>query len=66
MRADLSSKLPSLMFISGQVLTLVVDGAEKSLMHSGQPSVRVCVAVVIPEICRQSLGRGIQKILVMI
>jgi hypothetical protein len=29
----LSSKLPSLMFVSGPVLTLTLDGAEKSLMH---------------------------------
>jgi hypothetical protein len=33
MRAGLSSKWPSLMFIFGPVLTLVLDGAEKSLMH---------------------------------
>jgi hypothetical protein len=33
MRAGLSSKLPSLMFIFGPVLTLTLDGAEKSLMH---------------------------------
>jgi hypothetical protein len=33
MRAGLSSKLPSLMFISRPVLTLALDGAEKSLMH---------------------------------
>jgi hypothetical protein len=29
----LGSKLPSLMFISDPVLTLLLDGAEKSLMH---------------------------------
>jgi hypothetical protein len=29
----LSSKLPSLMFVSGPVLTLALDRAEKSLMH---------------------------------
>jgi hypothetical protein len=33
MRAGLSSKLPSVMFISGPVLTSVLDGAEKSLMY---------------------------------
>jgi hypothetical protein len=33
MRAGLSMKQPSLMFISGLVLTLALDGAEKSLMH---------------------------------
>jgi hypothetical protein len=27
------SKLPSLMFLSGPVLTSALDGAEKSLMH---------------------------------
>jgi hypothetical protein len=42
----------------------VLHGAEKSLMHFWQPSVWVRVAVVIPEICRQSLERGMQKILV--
>jgi hypothetical protein len=52
------------MFISGPVLILALEGAKKSLMHFEQPSVRVCVVVVIPEICRQSLERGIRKILV--
>jgi hypothetical protein len=33
MRVGLSSKLPSLMFVFGPVLTLAPDGAEKSLMH---------------------------------
>jgi hypothetical protein len=33
MRANLSSKLPSLMFISGPVLMMALDEAEKSLMH---------------------------------
>jgi hypothetical protein len=33
MRAGLSLKLPSLMFVSGPILTLALDGAEKSLMH---------------------------------
>jgi hypothetical protein len=33
MRAGLSLKLPSLMFISGPVLMLALDGAKKSLMH---------------------------------
>jgi hypothetical protein len=33
MRAGLSSKLPSLAFVSGLVLTLLLDGAKKSLMH---------------------------------
>jgi hypothetical protein len=33
MRVGLSAKLPSLMFISEPVLTLLLDGAEKSLMH---------------------------------
>jgi hypothetical protein len=33
MRVGLSAKLPSLMFISKPVLTLLLDGAEKSLMH---------------------------------
>jgi hypothetical protein len=56
MRAGLSLKLPSLMFVSGPVLTLALDGAKKSLL--------VCVAVVIPKICQQSLRHGIQKILV--
>jgi hypothetical protein len=35
MRAGLSLKLPSPMFISRLVLTLALDGAEKSLMHLG-------------------------------
>jgi hypothetical protein len=33
MRAGLSFKLTSLMFVSGPVLMLALDGAEKSLMH---------------------------------
>jgi hypothetical protein len=33
MRAGLSLKLPSPMFISGPVLTLALDGAEKSLVN---------------------------------
>jgi hypothetical protein len=33
MRAGLSLKLPSLMFVSRPVLMLALDGAEKSLMH---------------------------------
>jgi hypothetical protein len=33
MRAGLSLKLSSPMFVSGPVLTLALDGAEKSLMH---------------------------------
>jgi hypothetical protein len=33
LRDGLSLKLPSPMFISGLVLTLVLDEAEKSLMH---------------------------------
>jgi hypothetical protein len=32
-RAGLSSKLPSPMFVSGPVLMLALDGAEKSLMQ---------------------------------
>jgi hypothetical protein len=32
MRAGLSLKLPSLMFVSGPVLMLALDGVEKSLM----------------------------------
>jgi hypothetical protein len=32
MRAGLSSKLPSPMFVSGPVLALALDGGEKSLM----------------------------------
>jgi hypothetical protein len=51
LRDGLSLKLPSPMFISGLVLTLVLDEAEKSLCTFGQPSVRVRVAVVILEIC---------------
>jgi hypothetical protein len=62
MRAGLSTKLPSSMFISEPVLTLALDGAEKLLITSGQPSVLVHVAVVIPEIYRQSLEHGIRKI----
>jgi hypothetical protein len=33
MRVGLSSKLPSPMFVSGPVLTMLLDGAKKSLMH---------------------------------
>jgi hypothetical protein len=33
MRAGLSLKLSSLMFVSRPVLTLALDGAEKLLMH---------------------------------
>jgi hypothetical protein len=33
MRASLSLKLPSPMFVSRPVLMLALDGAEKSLMH---------------------------------
>jgi hypothetical protein len=33
MRAGLCSKLPSPMFVSRPVLTLALDGAEKSLMQ---------------------------------
>jgi hypothetical protein len=33
LRAGLSLKLPSLMFVSELVLTLALDKAEKSLMH---------------------------------
>jgi hypothetical protein len=33
MRAGLSSKLPSLMFVYGPVLMLALDRAKKSLMH---------------------------------
>jgi hypothetical protein len=33
MRAGLSLKLPSPTFVSGPVLTLLLDGAKKSLMH---------------------------------
>jgi hypothetical protein len=43
MRAGLSLKLPSLMFIFGPVLMLALDRAEKSLMH-------LRVAVVITDI----------------
>jgi hypothetical protein len=64
MRAGLSSKLPSPMFVSGAVLTLLLDGAEKSLMHLRPAIYVVFVAVVIPKICQQYLGRAIQKILV--
>jgi hypothetical protein len=46
MRAGLSSKLPSPTFISGPVLTLLLDGAEKSLMHFR------------PTICAGSYGVG--------
>jgi hypothetical protein len=52
MRAVLSSKLPSLLFVFVLVLMLALDRAEKSLITFGQPSVRFRVAVVIPEICR--------------
>jgi hypothetical protein len=41
MRAGLSSKLPSLMFISGPVLMLALHGAEKSLMHL-RAAISVC------------------------
>jgi hypothetical protein len=61
MRAGLSSKLPSSMFISGPVLTLALDGAEKSLMHL-QAAISAG-SVVITKICRQSLKRGIRTIL---
>jgi hypothetical protein len=64
MRAGLSLKLPSLTFVSGPVLTLLLDGAKKSSMHFRPPSVRVPVAVVILETCQQYLGRTILKILV--
>jgi hypothetical protein len=33
MRADLSLKLPSLIFASGPVLMLALDGTKKLLMH---------------------------------
>jgi hypothetical protein len=33
LRADLSLKLPSLIFVSRPVLMLALDGAEKLLMH---------------------------------
>jgi hypothetical protein len=33
MRAGLSSKLPSPTFVFGEVLTLLLDRAKKSLMH---------------------------------
>jgi hypothetical protein len=33
MRVGLSLKMPSPMFVSGLVLTLALDEAEKSLMH---------------------------------
>jgi hypothetical protein len=46
MRAGLSSKLPSLTFIFGLVLTLLLDGAKKSLMHFR------------PAICAFSCGSG--------
>jgi hypothetical protein len=64
MRAGLSSKLPSLMFISGPVLTLLLDGAEKSLMHFWPAICAVLVVVVIPETCQQYLRRAILNILV--
>jgi hypothetical protein len=64
MRAGLSLKMPSPMFVSGPVLMLALDGADKSLRHL-QAAISACrVVVVIPKICRQSLRRGIQKILV--
>jgi hypothetical protein len=63
MRAGLSSKLPSSMFISGPVLTLALDGAEKSLMHLQAAISAGSCAVVITKICRQSLKRGIRTIL---
>jgi hypothetical protein len=59
MRAGLSLKLPSLMFVSRPVLMLALDGAEKSLMHLRVAISAGSVAVGIPEICRQSLKRGI-------
>jgi hypothetical protein len=62
MRAGLSSKLPCL-FVSRRVLTLALDRAEKSLMHFWA-AISVLVVVVNPEICRQSLRRGIRMILV--
>jgi hypothetical protein len=40
MRAGLSSKLPSPMFVSRPVLMLALDGDEKSLMH-----LRVAISV---------------------
>jgi hypothetical protein len=64
MRVGLSSKLSSLMFVSGPVLTLALDGAEKLLMHLWAAISVVRVVVMIPEICPQSLGHGIRKILV--
>jgi hypothetical protein len=64
MRVGLSSKLSSLMFISGLVVTLALDGAEKLLMHLWATISVVRVVVTIPEICPQSLGHGIRKILV--
>jgi hypothetical protein len=51
------------MFISGSVLTLALDGVEKSLMHLQEPLVQVRVVVVIPETYQQSLRRAILKIL---
>jgi hypothetical protein len=63
MRAGLSLKLPSPTFVSGLVLTLLLDGAEKSLMNFRPPSVWVIVEVVIPKTCQQYLGHGILKIL---
>jgi hypothetical protein len=68
MRAGLSSKLPSPTFVSGPVLTLLLDKAEKSLMHFWQPSVRVLVAVVMPKTCQQYLRPAIlvKKILIEI
>jgi hypothetical protein len=38
MRAGLHLKLPSLTFVTGPVLTLLLDEAEKSLMHF-QPAI---------------------------
>jgi hypothetical protein len=52
------------MFVSGPVLTLALDGAEKLLMHLWAAISVVRVVVMIPEICPQSLGHGIWKILV--
>jgi hypothetical protein len=44
--AGLSSKLPSLTFVSGPILTLLLDGVVKSLMHFW------------PAICAGSCGGG--------
>jgi hypothetical protein len=42
MGAGLSSKMPSLVFVSGPVLTLALDGDEKSLMHL-QAAIGACL-----------------------